>query len=149
LAYLNKVLGKLALDELKQILEKKKLSTYMCVSTSHIDDVHVCSTWWTIFLKIWSYISNGYKKESQMNINMLKDYKSVISTHKCKATYYQSHLIMSLTKSITWMLQNEKNQWLGKNIKVKTNTRHMELTIGLLNHGALRTYAIITLVAKS
>ncbi len=47
------------------------------------------------------------------------------------------------------MLQNEKNQWLKKNIKVKTDTRHMELTIGLLNHGVVRTDAIVTPIAKS
>jgi len=29
-------------------------------------------------------------------------------SHKCKATYYQSHLDVCLINSITWMLQNEK-----------------------------------------
>jgi hypothetical protein len=44
LAYLDKVLGKFALDELKLFLEERKLLAYMCVWTNQVDDVHVCST---------------------------------------------------------------------------------------------------------
>jgi hypothetical protein len=45
--------------------------------------------------------------------------------------------------------KHEKNQWLGKNIKVKIDTRHMELTIGLLNDGVVKTNVIVTPIAKS
>jgi hypothetical protein len=45
--------------------------------------------------------------------------------------------------------KHEKNQWPGKNIKVKIDTRHMELTIGLLNDGVVKTNVIVTPIAKS
>jgi hypothetical protein len=57
-------------------------------------------------------------------------------------------LCVSLSPSLG-CYKHEKYQWLGKNIKVKIDTRHMELTIGLLNNGVVRTNVIVTPIAKS
>jgi hypothetical protein len=84
-----------------------------------------------------------------MNIYLIKDCKNVVSPHKCKATNYKLHPIMCLLNPSLGCYKHEKNQWRRKNIKVKIDTRHMELTIRLLNDGVVRTDVIVTPIAKS
>jgi len=45
--------------------------------------------------------------------------------------------------------KHENDKWPRKNIKVKIDTKHMELTMGLLNNGVMKTYAIVAPIAKS
>ncbi len=52
--------------------------------------------------------------------------------------------IISYIQSCAWLspslgcYKHENNQWPRKNIKVKIDTKHMELTIGLLNNGVMK-----------